>query len=46
VREWFPRAKGYVLPAATHGLQMQNPHDLAEALAGFLKRHPLTSSAS
>lgn len=38
---WLPQAEGFVLPAATHGLQMQNPHDLAEALAAFFARHPL-----
>jgi pimeloyl-ACP methyl ester carboxylesterase len=41
VREWFPQAEGFILPGATHALQMQNPRPLAEALAGFLARHPL-----
>jgi pimeloyl-ACP methyl ester carboxylesterase len=40
VREWLPQAEGFVLKGATHGLQMQNPHDAAEALARFFARHP------
>jgi pimeloyl-ACP methyl ester carboxylesterase len=38
---WLPRVEGFVLPAAAHGLQMQNPRGMAEALAGFLARHPI-----
>lgn len=38
---WLPNVEGFVLPGATHGLQLQNPHDMAEALAAFLGRHPL-----
>ena len=34
--EWLPQAKPFVLPRATHLLQMENPRDMAEALAGFL----------
>src|SRR5207244_10593538 len=43
VREWLPQAEGYVLKGATHGLQMQNPHDAAAALAAFFARHPLSA---
>lgn len=32
---WLPHAEGFVLPGATHGLMMQNPHGMAEALANF-----------
>jgi pimeloyl-ACP methyl ester carboxylesterase len=39
--EWLPDAEGFVLPRATHFLQVENPRDLAEALVGFLGRHPL-----
>lgn len=39
---WLPQAEGFVLPGATHGLQMQNPRGLAEALAAFFARHPLS----
>lgn len=38
--EWLPDAEGYVLPGATHALQLQNPRDLADALAAFVARHP------
>ena len=41
LREWLPDAEAFVLPNATHLLQMQNPRGLAEALAGFFSRHPL-----
>jgi pimeloyl-ACP methyl ester carboxylesterase len=39
--EWLPRPEGFVLPGATHFLQMESPGPLAEALADFLGRHPL-----
>jgi pimeloyl-ACP methyl ester carboxylesterase len=45
LREWFPRADGFVLPGATHGLQMQNPRGAAEALAAFFARNPLAVRA-
>jgi pimeloyl-ACP methyl ester carboxylesterase len=41
VRRWIPQAESFVLPGATHTLQMQNPRGMAEALAGFFARHPL-----
>jgi pimeloyl-ACP methyl ester carboxylesterase len=44
-REWLPQAEGYVLPRATHALQMQNAPDLAAAIASFLARHPLGAAA-
>lgn len=34
--EWFPQARPFVLPRATHLLQVQNPGDMAQALAAFL----------
>jgi pimeloyl-ACP methyl ester carboxylesterase len=34
--EWLPQAKPFVLPRAAHLLQVQNPHDMAAALAAFL----------
>ena len=34
----LPIAQGYVLPRATHALQLDNPHDLAVAIAGFYHR--------
>jgi pimeloyl-ACP methyl ester carboxylesterase len=38
LREWLPQADGVVLEAAAHGMQMQNPHGAATALAAFLAR--------
>ena len=35
--EWFPEAKPFVLPRATHLLQVQNPRDMAQGLAAFLE---------
>ncbi|HEV8575150.1 MAG TPA: alpha/beta hydrolase [Dehalococcoidia bacterium] len=37
VLEWFPNAKPFVLPRAAHLLQVENPHDMAEALATFIE---------
>jgi pimeloyl-ACP methyl ester carboxylesterase len=42
---WLPRAEPFILPGATHALQMQNPRDMAGALAGFFARHPLPVAA-
>ena len=42
---WLPRAEGFVLPGTTHFPQLQDPRGLAEALAGFLARHPLAAEA-
>ena len=33
--EWFPQAKPFVLPRATHLLHVQNPQDMAQGLALF-----------
>ena len=41
VRQWIPQSEAFVLPGATHTLQMENPRGLAEALTGFFARHPL-----
>jgi pimeloyl-ACP methyl ester carboxylesterase len=38
---WLPNAEGFVVPGATHFLQVENPHATAVALAGFFARHPL-----
>ena len=34
--EWLPQPKPFVLPRAAHLLQVENPHDMAVALADFL----------
>lgn len=36
-----PDIEGYVLPRATHFLQLQNPNDLADRLIDFFGRHPI-----
>ena len=36
--------EAYVLPRATHLLQLHNPSDLAVALARFIDQHPVSSS--
>jgi pimeloyl-ACP methyl ester carboxylesterase len=43
---WLPNAERCELAGATHLLHVQNPHGMAEALASFYARHPLTSSTS
>lgn len=43
--DWLPRAEGFVLPGATHFLQLENPRAMAEALAEFFARHPLSARA-
>lgn len=37
VLEWFPNATPFVLSRAAHLLQVENPHDMAEGVAAFLK---------
>jgi pimeloyl-ACP methyl ester carboxylesterase len=37
----FSDVEGYVLPRATHFLQLQNPGEMAEALGAFFEHHPL-----
>ena len=41
---WLPDVEPFVLPGATHLLQLQNPAGLAAGLAGFYARHPLEPS--
>jgi pimeloyl-ACP methyl ester carboxylesterase len=42
---WLPNVEPFVLPDATHLLQVQNPRGMAEGLAAFFARHPLRVSA-
>lgn len=42
---WLPNVEPFVLPAATHLLQVQNPRGMAEGLATFFARHPLPASS-
>jgi len=39
--DWLPNVEPFVLPNATHLLQVENPYDLAEAVAAFFGRHAL-----
>lgn len=39
---WLPQSESFVLPAATHLLQMMNPRGMAETLSSFFRRHTLT----
>ena len=41
LRTLVPQTEPFVLPAATHGLQIMNPRGMAEGLAAFFARHPL-----
>ncbi len=38
---WLPNVEPFVLPDATHLLQVQNPRGMAERLAAFFGRHPI-----
>lgn len=38
---WLLHADGFELPSASHLLMLQNPGDLANALADFFARHPI-----
>jgi len=42
---WLPNVEGFILDGATHLLHVQNPRGMAEALASFLARHPVTGSS-
>ncbi len=44
--EWLPHAEGFVLPGATHFMQIENPRGIAEALAAFWTRHPLPTDVA
>ena len=41
---WLPNVEPFELPRATHLLHVQNPRGMAEALASFFARHPLTAT--
>ena len=43
--DWLPNVEPFVLPNATHLLQIDNPRGMAEGLAWFFARHPLTVAA-
>ncbi|HMZ31333.1 MAG: alpha/beta fold hydrolase [Methanoregulaceae archaeon] len=41
ILKWFPNIEGFLLLGAAHGLQLQNPPGMAEALTGFWSLHPI-----
>jgi pimeloyl-ACP methyl ester carboxylesterase len=40
---WLPKAEAYILPGAHHFLQVENPYDMAQAIASFFRKHPLNN---
>jgi pimeloyl-ACP methyl ester carboxylesterase len=46
VQAWWPRTETFVLQGAAHALQIVNPTGMAEGLAGFFARHPMTASST
>jgi pimeloyl-ACP methyl ester carboxylesterase len=44
--EWLPHAEGFVLPGATHFMQIENPRGVAEVLAAFWARHRLATGVA
>jgi pimeloyl-ACP methyl ester carboxylesterase len=42
---WLPNAELFELPT-THLLHVENPRGMAEVLASFYARHPLTASTA
>ena len=43
---WLPHGESAVLPGTTHLMQIQDPRGMAEALAAFWARHPLTTGVA
>jgi 3-oxoadipate enol-lactonase len=42
---WLPQAEEFIMPGATHLMQLEDPRGMAEALAAFWARHPLPAEA-
>ena len=42
---WLPNVEPFVLPDAGHLMQVENPCGMAEGLAAFFARHPLSASS-
>jgi pimeloyl-ACP methyl ester carboxylesterase len=42
---WLPNAEPFVLPDASHLLQIENPRGMAEGLAAFFTRHSLSAAS-
>jgi pimeloyl-ACP methyl ester carboxylesterase len=43
---WLPHGEGFVLPGATHFLQLEDPRGMAEALAAFWARHRIPAGVA
>jgi pimeloyl-ACP methyl ester carboxylesterase len=43
---WLPHAEGFVLPGATHFMQLEDPMGVAEALTAFWTRHGLPAGTA
>jgi pimeloyl-ACP methyl ester carboxylesterase len=43
--DWLPNVEPFVLPDATHLLQIENPRGMADGLVAFFARHPLLASS-
>jgi len=41
VQTWFPESESRVVEGVRHLLQVQDPEAVAEAIAGFIARHPM-----
>jgi pimeloyl-ACP methyl ester carboxylesterase len=44
--DWLPNVEPFVLPHATHLLEVENPRGLAEGLSDFFARHSLAAPPS
>jgi pimeloyl-ACP methyl ester carboxylesterase len=45
LQAWMPQTEAFILPGATHALQLMNPAGMAEGLVRFFKSHPISVSA-
>ena len=45
LQAWMPQTESYILPEATHALQLMNPVGMATGLARFFASHPMSASA-
>jgi 3-oxoadipate enol-lactonase len=43
--DWLPNVESFVLPEATHLMQIENARGMAEGLAAFFARHRLDAAA-
>jgi pimeloyl-ACP methyl ester carboxylesterase len=43
---WLPQSEPFILPNATHALQMMNPVGMSEGLIAFFERHPMATASS